>query len=54
MQQHSIKFVYSAVNALASGKFDPETEERVSQAIKAELLALAAQLPAQAIMDIAA
>ena len=54
MQSQSMKFVYSAVNAVASGKFDRETEERVSQAIEAELLAIAAHLPAQPSMEIAA
>jgi len=39
---------------VASGKFDLETEERVSQAIEAELLAIAAHLPAESSMEIAA
>ena len=54
MQPHSMKFVYSAVNALASGRFDVETEEGVSAAIEAELLAIAAALSAEAPMEIAA
>jgi hypothetical protein len=49
MQPHSMKFIYSAVNAVASGKYDRETEERVSRAIEAELLAIAAHLPAKAL-----
>jgi hypothetical protein len=43
-----MKFVYSAVNAVASGKLDRETEERVSQAIEAELLVIATHLPVTA------
>jgi len=39
---------------VASGKFDPETEERVSQAIETELLAITAPLPANTRMEIAA
>ena len=54
MRPHSMKFVYSAVNAVASGKLDRETEERVSQAIKAELLAIGTQLSAESSLDIAA
>ncbi len=48
MQPHSMKFIYSAVNAVASGKLDQETEERVSRAIEADLLAIAAHLPGKA------
>jgi hypothetical protein len=54
MHPHSIKFVYTAVNAVASGKLDRETEERVSQTIEAELLAIATDLPAESPMEIAA
>lgn len=47
MQPHSMKFVYSAVNAVASGKLDRETEERVLQAIEAELTVIATHLPVE-------
>lgn len=49
MQPHSMKFIYSAVNSVASGKLDRETEGRVSQAIEAELMAIAAHLPGKAL-----
>jgi hypothetical protein len=42
-----MKFVYSAVNAVASGKLDRETEERVLQAIEAELTVIATHLPVE-------
>ena len=54
MQPHSMKFVYNAVNAVASGKLDRETEELVSHAIEAELLAIATRLPAESSPEIAA
>jgi hypothetical protein len=54
MQLNSMKIIYNAVNAVATGKLDPETEERVSKAIKAELLAIAAHLPAKALSELPA
>jgi hypothetical protein len=54
MQPHSMKFVYSAVNTVASGKLNRETEECVSQTIEAELLAIAAHLSGKATMGTAA
>jgi hypothetical protein len=54
MQPHSMKFVYSAVNAVASGKLDRETEERVSQAIEAELTVIATHLPVKSPAETAA
>jgi len=53
MKLHSSKFVYNAINAVASGKLDRETEEGLSRAIEAELAAIAAHLPAEASMEIA-
>jgi len=54
MQPHSVKFVYCAVNAVASGKLDRETEERVSQAIEAELTVIATHLPVESPVETAA
>ena len=54
MTPHSMKFVYSAVNAVASGKLDRETEERVSQAIEAELAVIATHLPVESLVETAA
>ena len=54
MQPHSMKFVYSAVNAVATGKLDRETEERVSKAIEAELLVIATHLPVESPVETAA
>lgn len=51
---HPMNFVYSAVNAVASGKLDRETEERVSQAIQAELKAIGTRLPAESCLEVAA
>ena len=54
MQPHSMKFVYNALNAVASGKLDRETEELVSHAIEAEILAIATRLAADSSPEIAA
>jgi len=43
MKANSIEFIYMAMNALASGKHDPETEQCMSDANEHELLALNAQ-----------
>jgi hypothetical protein len=44
MKSNSIEFIYEAMNALASGKHDPETEQSLSDAIEQELLAIKASL----------
>jgi len=44
MKSNSIEFIYEAINALASGKHDPETEQCLSDAIEQELLAIKASL----------
>jgi hypothetical protein len=44
MKRNSIEFIYQAMNAIASGKHDPETEQCLSDAIEEELLAMNARL----------
>jgi hypothetical protein len=44
MKPDSIEFIYQAMNAIASGKHDPETEQCLSDAIEEELLAINASL----------
>jgi len=44
MKRNSIEFIYQAMNAIASGKHDPETELCLSDAIEEELLAMNASL----------
>ena len=44
MKRNSIEFIYQAMNAIASGKHDPETEQCLSDAIEEELLAMNASL----------
>ena len=44
MRISSMEFIYKAMNALASHKHDPETEQCISDAIEQELLAINAQL----------
>jgi hypothetical protein len=44
MKPNSIEFIYSAMNALASGTHDPETEQILADVIEEELLAIQAGL----------
>ena len=44
MNPNSIEFIYKAINAIASGKHDPETEQCLSDAIEEELLLINAHL----------
>jgi hypothetical protein len=44
MKLNSIDFIYSAMNALASGTHDPETEQTLADVIEEELLAIQASL----------
>lgn len=44
MKRNSIEFIYKAMNAIASGKHDPETEQCLSDAIREELLMMNARL----------
>ena len=44
MKPNSIEFIYQAMNAIASGKHDPETEQSLSDAIEEELLSMNASL----------
>ena len=44
MKLNSIDFIYQAMNAIASGKHDPETEQCLSDAIEEELLVMNASL----------
>ncbi len=44
MKRNSIEFIYQAMNAIASGKHDPETEQCLSDAIEEELVAIQASL----------
>lgn len=44
MKLTSIEFVYQAMNAIASGKHGPETEQCLSDAIEEELLVMNASL----------
>jgi hypothetical protein len=44
MKANSIEFIYKAMNAIASGKHDSETEQCLSDAIEGELLAMNASL----------
>jgi hypothetical protein len=44
MKPNSIQFIYQAMNAIASGKHDAETEQYLSDAVEEELLAMNANL----------
>ncbi|HEY5029838.1 MAG TPA: hypothetical protein VIK39_15630 [Candidatus Angelobacter sp.] len=44
MNPNSIEFIYKAINAIASGKHGPETEQCLSDAIAEELLVMNASL----------
>jgi hypothetical protein len=44
MNPNSIEFIYRAMNAIASGKHDPETEQCLADAVDEELLAINASL----------
>jgi uracil DNA glycosylase len=44
MNPNSIEFIYKAINAIASGKHNPETEQCLSDAIDEELLLINANL----------
>jgi len=44
MKPNSIEFIYQAMNAIAGGKHDPETELCLADAIEEELLAMNASL----------
>jgi hypothetical protein len=44
MKPNSIEFIYQAMNAIASGKHDPEAEQCLSDAIEEELLVMNANL----------
>jgi hypothetical protein len=44
MKTNSIDFIYRAMNAIASGKHDPETEQCLAEAIEGELLEIKASL----------
>jgi hypothetical protein len=39
-RNNSFEFIYKAINAIASGKHDPETEQCLSDAIEEELFAI--------------
>lgn len=47
MKPESMKFIYSAVNAIASGKNDALTEQRLADAIGQELIAIRSHLRIQ-------
>ena len=40
MEPKELRFIYQAMNLLASGKFDPETEHCLADAIARELFAI--------------
>ena len=44
MKSKSIEFIYQAMNAIASGKHDAETEQQLCEAVEEEILALNASL----------
>lgn len=44
MKRNSIEFIYEAMNAIASGKHDSETEQCLSDAVEEELLVINASL----------
>jgi hypothetical protein len=44
MKPNSIEFIYKAMNAIASGKHDPEAEQCLADAIEEELFAIQAHL----------
>jgi hypothetical protein len=44
MKSNSIEFIYQAMNAIASGKHNSETEQCLSDAIEEELLVMNAGL----------
>ena len=44
MKPNSIEFIYKAMNAIASGKHDSETEQSLADAIEEELLTMNASL----------
>jgi hypothetical protein len=44
MKPNSIEFIYQAMNALACGKHEPETEQCLSDAIAEELFVMNASL----------
>jgi hypothetical protein len=44
MNPNSIEFIYKAINAIASGKHGPETEQCLSDVITEELLVMNASL----------
>jgi hypothetical protein len=44
MKRNSIEFIYQAMNAIASGKHDPETQQCLSDAVEEELLSMNANL----------
>jgi hypothetical protein len=53
MTSNSIEFIYQAINAIASGKHDPETEQWLSDAIEEELRAINASLVLESWLGIA-
>ncbi len=46
MDSNSMEHIYGAINTIANGKLDHETEERVAQSIEQELLKLRARFTA--------
>jgi len=44
MNPNSIEFIYKVINAIASGKYDPEIEQCLSDVIEEELLLFNANL----------
>ena len=40
MKPKSIEFIFKAMNELASGKYDPETEQCLADAIEDELITM--------------
>jgi len=44
MKPHSIEFIYQALEAIDSGKYDVETQQLLSAAIKQEFLAIVAHV----------
>jgi hypothetical protein len=44
MKSESVQFIYQAMNAIASGTHDPETEQCLYDAVEQELLAMKASL----------
>jgi hypothetical protein len=44
MEPESVRFMYRAINAIASGKHDPLTEQCLADAVAQELIAIRARI----------